>query len=133
MKARTFLSFYLTFFILAIAGIGLYQNQEMPKYMEIIHISMLVIIIGIGLYQAYQKILSKKKEQPSDDELSLKILYRASSTSYLVSLYLWALIIYIWSKTETGIGILFGSGILTMAAIFVLCWLYYKLFGINDA
>lgn len=133
MKAKTFLAFYLSFFVLAFAGIGLYQNMDLPVWLEISHIVVMVGIVGIGIFQGVLVLRGRKNRQPSDDEYSLGILYRAASGSFLLSLYLWASVIYIHAKTEIDAGILFACGILGMAILFALCWLYYKIRGVKNA
>ena len=126
MKATTFLVLYISFLILAFAGIGLYQNNSLPPFMEYLHICLMVCFIGIGLGQGYLIIRSKKLKQPADDELSLKLLHRAAMISYLVSLNVWAILIYIGSKTKVDPFILFGTGILSLAVVFALSWLFLK-------
>jgi len=88
MKAKSFLVFYCSFLILALAGIGLYQNNTLPRFMEYLH--------------------------------------RAAMISYLVSLNLWAVLIYIGSKTDVDPFILFGTGILSMALVFAVSWVIIK-------
>ena len=60
MKARTFLFFYLTWVVLALAGIPLYQEESLPRLLEIIHIVVMLAVVIIGLYQAYLKIRGYK-------------------------------------------------------------------------
>lgn len=133
MKARTFLFFYLTWVVLALAGIPLYQEESLPKLLEIIHIVVMLAVVSMGLYQAYQKIRAKRKGLPADDEFSLRILHRSAAVSYVISLYGWAAVIYLYVKTDIDSGILFGSGILCMVALFALSWLYYKIRGYKNA
>ena len=133
MKAKTFLAFYFTFLLLALAGIGLYQNEDLPRQLEVVHIVVLLSVVGIGLYQAYLKIKAKRSGQPPDDEYSLRILHRAGTSSFLLSLYLWAIIIYLHAKTEIATGILFSCGIMGMAVLFALSWLYFKIWGSKNA
>ena len=126
MKAKTFLVFYFSFLILALAGIGLYQNNSLPRFMEYLHICFMIFIVAIGLYQGYMMLRARKLEQPADDELSLKVLHRAAMISYLVSLNVWAILIYVGSKTEVDPFILFGTGILSMTVVFAVSWVIMK-------
>lgn len=126
MKAKTFLVFYFSFLILALAGIGLYQNNSLPRFMEYLHICFMIFIVAIGLYQGYLMLRARKLEQPADDELSLKVLHRAAMISYLVSLNVWAILIYVGSKTEVDPFILFGTGILSMTGVFAVTWVIMK-------
>ena len=126
MKARTFLVFYFSFLILALAGIGLYQNKTLPRSMEYLHIGLLICIAAVGIYQGYLVLRSKKLSQPADDELSLKVLHRAAMISYLLSLNVWAIIIYIGSRTQVDPFMLLGTGILTMTLVFAVSWVILK-------
>ena len=112
--------------ILALAGIGLYQNNTLPRFMEYMHICLMLCVVAIGLYQGFLMLRSKKLKQPADDELSLKVLNRAAMISYLVSLNVWAILIYIGGKTEVDPFILFGTGILSMAVVFAASWVIMK-------
>jgi len=89
MKAKSFLVFYCSFLILALTGIGLYQNNTLPRFIEYLH--------------------------------------RAAMISYLVSLNVWAILIYIGSKTEVDPFMLFGTGILSMVVIFAFSWVIIKM------
>jgi hypothetical protein len=126
MKAKTFGVFYLSFLILALAGIGLYQNNTLPGIMEYLHIGLLICISAVGIYQGYLALSAKKRGQPADDELSLKLLHRAAMVSYLISLNLWAIIIYIGSKTQVDPFLLLGAGMLGMAFVFAASWVVLK-------
>lgn len=126
MKAKSFLVFYFSFLILALAGIGLYQNNSLPRFMEYLHISLIICIVTIGLLQGYKMLHARKLQQPADDELSVKVLHRAALISYLVSLNIWAILIYIGSKTEVDPFILFGTGIFGMVVIFAVSWVIIK-------
>ena len=102
---------------------------EIPEMLSFVVISMVVlfgIIVGIG------RIKSVKLGQPAEDELSKKLLMKASSTSYYISLYLWLVIIYVSDKIKTETHTLISAGILAMAVTFVLSWVFFKIFGLKD-
>ena len=86
----------------------------------------MIFIVAIGLYQGYLMLRARKLELPADDELSLKVLHRAAMISYLVSLNVWAILIYVGSKTEVDPFILFGTGILSMTVVFAVSWVIMK-------
>ncbi len=88
MKAKSFFVFNFSFFILTLAGIGLHQNNSLPRLMEYLH--------------------------------------RAAMISYLVSLNVWAILIYVGSKMELDPFMLFGTGILSMVVVFAVSWLILK-------
>ena len=126
MKAGTFLVFYSSFLILAVAGIGLYQNNQLPGILEYMHIGLMVCIVALGIYQGYLALRSRKNDQPADDEMSVKILHRAAMISYLASLNAWAVIIYLASKKVFDPFLGFGTGILIMALVFAASWIIMK-------
>jgi peptidoglycan/LPS O-acetylase OafA/YrhL len=68
-----------------------------------------------------------------EDELSKKILQKASSTAYYISLYMWLVFIYMSDKTKMETHTFIGAGILGMAVLFCVCWIFYKIRGMKDA
>ena len=64
--------------------------------------------------------------------MSRKVMVRATSLAYYVSIYLWLFVMYISDKTSLPAHSLIGGGIAGMAVIFLLCWLGVKAFGLKN-
>ena len=78
------------------------------------------------------RLRSHRLHEPAEDELSKKIMMRASSLAYYVSIYLWLFVMYISDKTTLEAHSLVGAGILGMAVVFLLCWIGVKAFGMKN-
>jgi len=95
-----------------------------PK--ELIMIGIALILVGFAVYIGIQRIRSLRRKEAAEDELSKKMMLKASSLSYYISLYLWLFIGYFSDVTKLETHTLIGAGILGMALIFFLSWLGVK-------
>ena len=93
---------------------------------------VIFIVILFGVVVGISRIKSVKLGQPAEDELSKKLLLKASSTSYYISLYIWLILIYLSDKIKAETHTFISAGILAMAITFVLSWVFFKIFGLRD-
>ena len=98
---------------------------------EIVTVTIVLVLVGFSLYTGAERIKSRIRKEPAEDELSKKIMTKASSLSYYISIYLWLSIMYISDKTAMPTHSLISGGILGMAVVFFFCWLGTKYFGIR--
>jgi len=95
-----------------------------------------ILIIGIlvcfGLYIAYRRLKSEKRGLPAEDEFSKKVLQKSAAMSYYISLYLWLVIMYFTDKLKIETDVMFGWGILGMAIIFAVSWLFFNFRGLKN-
>lgn len=113
--------------VLVIAGILIYQtgipeNRAIFIYSEIIHVGTVVLLFILGIYFAVQRIISREKGLPEDDELSKRITQKAAAISFYISLFLWLVLLYIQGSTDIDMSVLFSYGFIGMALTFVLSW-----------
>jgi len=99
---------------------------------DIISIIIVVLLVGLGLYAGISRLISFKKKEAMEDELTKTIMTKASSYAFYVSIYLWLLIMYISDKTSLETHSLIGGGIAGMALIFLISWIAIKMFGIKS-
>jgi peptidoglycan/LPS O-acetylase OafA/YrhL len=99
---------------------------------EILMISGVLILVGFALYLGFVRISSSMRNEPTEDELSKKVMLKASSLSYYISIYLWLFLMYISDKTKMETHTLIGAGILGMALIFFMSWIAIKLYGLKN-
>ena len=59
-------------------------------------------------------------------------MQKAAATAYYISLYLWLALVFFNDKFSLETESLIGNGIIGMAILFALCWVYYKLKGIKS-
>ncbi|RPI66372.1 MAG: DUF2178 domain-containing protein [Ignavibacteriales bacterium] len=99
---------------------------------EVLMISVIIILVGFALYLGISRVRSSIKKEPAEDELTKKIMTKASSYSFYISLYLWLFIMYMSDKTSLEAHSLMGAGIAGMALIFFLSWAALKIFGMKN-
>lgn len=90
------------------------------------------ILVGFAVALGLSRLRRRRRGEPAEDELSRKIMTRATSLAYYVSLYMWIFIMYISDKTTLPAHSMVGTGIAGMAVVFLLCWLGVKFFGMKD-
>jgi peptidoglycan/LPS O-acetylase OafA/YrhL len=99
---------------------------------SIIQTAVIIILVLFGVYVGFSRLKSENRGEPPEDELSRKILQKASSTAYYISLYMWLVIAYISDKTKLETHSLIAGGILGMAILFGVSWIIIKLRGMKD-
>jgi peptidoglycan/LPS O-acetylase OafA/YrhL len=100
---------------------------------EIVQFIVIFLLVGFGIYVAINRLRSVRRGEPAEDELSKRILQKASSLSYYISLYLWVAMIYIKDRITVDTEVLLGSGILGMAVIWAVLVIWFKVRGLKNA
>ncbi len=95
-------------------------------FQELLMILGLVLVVGFALFLAFRRMRDARKQLPGEDEMSKKIMRRGAATAYYVSLYLWLLIMIFEERIGMERSSLIGAGILGMAIIWVLSWIYQR-------
>jgi hypothetical protein len=93
---------------------------------------MVLIILTWGLYVGITRIRSQRKGQPPEDEFSRKVMRKASSISFYVSIYAWLVLSYINDHIRFETHTVIGIGILIMVIIFVGFWTIFRFWGIRN-
>jgi NADH:ubiquinone oxidoreductase subunit 6 (subunit J) len=93
---------------------------------ELLMILGLVLVVGFALFLALRRLRSVKENLPAEDELSKNIKKQGAATSYYISIYLWLVIMYLSDKTKLECHSLIGAGIMGMAVIWALSWIYHR-------
>lgn len=84
------------------------------------------VVIGFALVVAFRRLKSVKQKLPAEDEMSKGILRRGAATSYYVSLYMWLAFMFFEERIDLERSTLIGAGILGMALIYALSWVYHS-------
>jgi hypothetical protein len=100
---------------------------------DLLQIVILVVVLGFALYIGISRLKSARRGQPSEDELSVGIMRRASSLSYYISIYMWLGLSYFSDRLGLDMQALIGTGILGMALCLAICYLVIYLRGMRDA
>lgn len=127
------ISIILAVLMLVTAVLWFYNDKTSYDLQQILQYTVILILVGFSSYVAISRFKSERRGEPEEDELSKKILLKASSVSYYVSIFLWVGVSYYNDKSKLETDTLIIAGILCMAVIFIASWLYFKLRGIKDA
>jgi hypothetical protein len=93
---------------------------------ELLLILGIVLVVGFALFLALRRLRDVKNRLPAEDEMSKQLMRRAASTAYYLSLYLWLGIIFIEERIQLERSDLLGAGILGMAFLWVLSWIFHR-------
>jgi hypothetical protein len=85
----------------------------------------LVVLIFAALV-AYRKWTAAKNRLPAEDEMSKSILRRGAATSYYASMYMWLAFMFFEERIDLERSTFIGAGIMGMAIIYALSWVYHS-------
>lgn len=119
------LVFGTTLFWFMSAGTGLHP-------VEIWQFAVILLIVAFALYILISRARSVNRGEPTTDELSKKILQKASSVAFYVSLYIWVAMIFVNDRTTMDTELLLGTGIISMAVVWVALVIFFKIRGLRN-
>lgn len=129
---KSILIFIVSFLVITGLGFWIYYSEEPFKLGDKVQIIVIGLLVIFAVILGINRFKSTREGLPPEDELSKKITQKAASISYYISLYLWLAIMYIGNDHNEDPERLFGSGIIGMAIVFALSWLYYKFIGLKN-
>lgn len=133
MKTKTF--FILLVSIIVTLSIGAwvyYSKNDSFEFADLFQYVLIIVLVSFALLFGIRRLRSERRGEPAEDELSKKIMKQAASTAYYISLYWWLVLVYLSDSWEKDTESLVGTGILGMAIIFALCWVYFKIKGVKS-
>ena len=87
--------------------------------------SIQLVVLAFAALVIYRRWTAAKNKLPAEDEMSKSILRRGAATSYYVSMYMWLAIMYFEERIDLERSTMIGAGILGMAIIYALSWIYH--------
>jgi peptidoglycan/LPS O-acetylase OafA/YrhL len=129
---KTVLIFVICALVLMLVMVWVFKSKMAGGLPEILRVATIFIIVGFAVLFGIRRAGSLARKEPLEDELSKKVMMKTASLSYYISLYLWLFIMYMSDKTTMETHTLIGTGIIGMAIIFFLSWLYAKFFGLKN-
>jgi small-conductance mechanosensitive channel len=124
--------FVISALVVASVALWVLKGNIAGNTQEIVMSAIVLVIVGFAVYLGLSRLRSHRLHEPAEDELSKRVMMRASSLAYYVSIYLWLFVMYISDKTTLEAHSLVGAGILGMAVVFVLCWIGVKVAGTKN-
>jgi peptidoglycan/LPS O-acetylase OafA/YrhL len=133
MKTKTsFVILLIGVVILSLGAWVYYSKNDSLEIADLMQYAIIVVLVAFALIIGIRRLKSERRGEPAEDELSKKIMQRAASTAFYVSLYWWLIMSYLSENWEMETGSVIGRGILGMALIFVLSWFFYKMKGVES-
>ena len=133
MKTKKFYVLLITIIVTLSLGAWLYYSKTGSfDIKDLLQSSIIVILVAFALIIGVQRLRSERRGEPAEDEYSKRVMQKAASTAYYLSLYLWLGLSYFNDKLQLETGLLIGRGILGMAILFALCWFYFKIKGVRS-
>jgi hypothetical protein len=134
MKAKSSLIFIIAASVTASLGFWIYYVMEGSLALtDIFQFSVILILIVFALYIGIKRIQSERKGLPAEDELSKKVLSKAASSAFYLSLYMWLAISYLSDSKSMATQTWIGTGIVCMSLLFALSWIFHRIKGVNEA
>lgn len=124
--------FIVSALVLISTGVWFFSSKSDIAPLEATGFGVIILLVGFALFIGTKRLTSARRGEPTEDELSKKVMVKASSLSYFISLYLWVFVIYINDRVEVDTEVLIGSGVLGMAIIFAICWLILNFKGVRN-
>jgi peptidoglycan/LPS O-acetylase OafA/YrhL len=133
MKTKTLLSLLISIVVIISLGVWMYFSLD-GEFLagDLLHAGIIILLVAFAGIIGFQRFRSEKRGEPAEDEFSKKVMRRAASTSFYVSLYWWLVFAYISENWQMEGGSLIGRGIMGMAIIFAISWFYYKWKGVSS-
>jgi len=102
------------------------------KPADLIELGVMILVVGFALYAAYRRLTSAKRGEPSEDELSKKIMQKTAAFSYYISIYLWLALGFFSDRLKLENHTIIGIGIMGMAVSFAICWAIINFTGLKN-
>lgn len=99
---------------------------------EIVSFGIIIVLVGFGIWFAVKRFSAARSGEPQEDELSKKIVQKTAAWSYYISLYVWVFMLWLKDRVTMDTEEVLGVGILSMAVIFMLCFIFHRLRGIRN-
>ena len=133
MKTRTsFVILLIGVVTLSLGAWVYYSKNDSLEIADLMQYAIIVVLVAFALIIGIRRLKSERRGEPAEDELSKKIMQKATSTAFYISLYWWLVMSYLSENWEMETGSVIGRGILGMALIFVLSWFFYKMKGVKS-
>jgi len=84
------------------------------------------VVLAFAIVVVFRRLKSAKQKLPAEDEMSKGILRKGAATAYYVSLYMWLAFMFFEERIDLERSTLIGAGILGMAIIYALSWVYHS-------
>jgi len=128
---KSILIFVVSAMVLATTALWIFSTGLNLSKAEIMQFVVILVVVVFALYLGIMRFKSAKRGEPADDEMTKKVLKSSAAASYYISLYLWLIILYLKDRIILDMEVWLGMGILGMAVIWALTWVFYHFRGVK--
>lgn len=118
--------------VLGTTAFWFFFKEKSVSSADVISVGVIVVLVGFGIWFTIRRFSSAKRGEPQEDELSRKIMQKTAAWSYYISLYIWVFMIWLKDRVTLDTEEVLGAGILSMAVIFMLCFIFLRLRGLRN-
>lgn len=129
---RAIIIFILAAMVLTTTGLWFYSANTGFSQVDFLSFGVIFLLVAFAVFIGYKRFGSARRGEPTEDELSKKVLQKTAALSYYISLYLWVTMIYIKDRVSLDIEEILGIGILAMAVTFAVCWMVFNFRGVRN-
>ena len=118
--------------VLATTAFWFFGMEKSVNAHDIVSFGIIIVLVGFGIWFAVRRFSAVRSGEPQEDELSKRIVQKTAAWSYYISLYMWVFMLWLKDRVEMDTEEVLGAGILSMAVIFMLCFIFHRLRGIRN-
>jgi peptidoglycan/LPS O-acetylase OafA/YrhL len=108
-------------------------NSDAPfKPADLVEVGIILLVVGFAVIVLYKRVVSAKRGEPVEDELSKRVMQKAAAFSYFISIYIWVGVLFIKDRVKLDTEQLIGGGILGMALVFAILWMIFNFRGVKN-
>ena len=131
-KTKTSLILILAGTVTFTIALWLYSTKAPITGFEITTAAFVLVVVVFSLIIGTKRLKDAKQGIPPEDELSMKIKQKAAATAFIVSIWMWTMIIIFMGNKEIKPTIPIGLGLIGSGLIFIILWIYYSKKGIGN-
>ncbi len=129
---KMILIFVICALLLVSLAVWALRGKVAGNALELLETGVIFILVGFAFFLGLSRVRSHLRKEPSEDEMSKRVMTKTSSLAFYVSIYLWLFIMYISDRITLPTHSLIGAGIMGMALVFLFSWLYVKAAGMRN-
>jgi len=125
-RSKLLLSFLLVGALLFFAGLLVYGRMDRLGPLEWGTAFVVLLVLAFSVPLGLRAIRDEKAGIPAEDEFTARVKEKAAAAAFLISMYIWVLILILFSRSGIETEILLGLGILGMILSFIGSYIRYR-------
>jgi len=128
---KSLIVFAIGALLLAALALWVMKSPARGSVPELVMTGIVLLLVGFALLVGLARLRSHLRREPAEDEFSKAVMNRAAALSFYGSLYLWLAVMYYADRSRLPAHALIGYGIVGMAALFLVCWIWVRFWGMR--